>query len=61
MQPDRHAHPELAARTDAESDHGREPEPDQLDLLSIGLAVFFIALIAIVAAMLVLSRLISGG
>ena len=49
-----HAHPEL------------EPEPDppdptvpaegELDLLTIGLAVFFVALIGIVGAMLILPR-----
>lgn len=34
---------------------------DGLDLLSIGLAVFFVALIATVGAMLILPRILSGG
>jgi hypothetical protein len=32
-----------------------QPQPDGIDLMTIGLAVFFVALIAIVGAMLVLT------
>lgn len=54
-----HAHPEL--------DIADAPPPETsdeaggLDLLSIGLAVFFVALIVTVGAMLLLPRLVSGG
>jgi hypothetical protein len=49
-----HAHPELATAEEA------EPPPaggGELDLLTIGLVVFFVALIGTVAAMLVLTTL----
>jgi hypothetical protein len=38
-------------------DHGREERPATLDLLTIGLLVFFLALIGIVAALLILPTL----
>ena len=51
-----HAHPEL--EPDAPEPEATPPERGELDLLTIGLAVFFVALIAIVAAMLVLATLL---
>jgi hypothetical protein len=51
-----HAHPELDLEP-VSSDHPAPTAdgPRQLDLLTIGLVVFFVALIGIVAAMLILT------
>jgi len=54
-----HAHPELDV-ADAPLPETSD-EAGGLDLLSIGLAVFFVALILTVGAMLLLPRLVSGG
>jgi len=48
-----HAHPELAMEDTPETDATPPPE-GELDLLTIGLVVFFLALIATVAALLIL-------
>jgi hypothetical protein len=51
-----HAHPELEPEI---VDPGAgSPTTGELDLLTIGLAVFFVALIAIVAAMLILPTIV---
>jgi hypothetical protein len=51
-----HAHPELEPEV---VDPGAGPPAEgELDLLTIGLAVFFVALIAIVAAMLILPTIV---
>lgn len=55
-----HAHPELDV-ADAPAPETPAAPGDGLDLLSIGLAVFFIALIVTVGAMLLLPRIVSGG
>jgi hypothetical protein len=49
-----HAHPELAPSDEGQTDATPPPEGDGLDLLTIGLVVFFLALIATVGALLIL-------
>jgi hypothetical protein len=62
-----HAHPELAAGDALDSPRdqpGRDPAPGEAgerDLLGIGLAIYFVVLIAIVAGMLILSALMPDG
>jgi hypothetical protein len=48
-----HAHPELALSDEAPTD-ATPPADGELDLLTIGLVVFFVALIATVGALLIL-------
>lgn len=42
-------------REEAPQDAGPEETPRELDLLTVGLVVFFVALIGVVAAMLILT------
>jgi hypothetical protein len=58
QQPSDPEEPDSAPAPDPDPATDEPPQADGLDLLTIGLAVFFVSLIAIVGAMLVLTVLV---